>query len=236
MPLGSFVLEAGCGTGQLSNYLGIGGARKVFGTDICMNSLQLAETFRSSHQIENSAFLQMNLFRPCFRDEAFDLVICNGVLHHTSDPKLGFQTLARLVKRGGFLVVGLYNAFGRIPTDLRRVLFRICGPRLAFLDPRIREVRLNEARRRAWFMDQYRHPHESKHTLGQVLRWFDEIGFSFVRGIPPLGLFRPFSAEDRLFEACSPGTPVERFFSQLGMLLAGGREGGFFIMIGQRDR
>jgi SAM-dependent methyltransferase len=45
IPYNSNVLEVGCGTGQLSNFLSIS-CRRVIGTDICMNSLKLGEAFR----------------------------------------------------------------------------------------------------------------------------------------------------------------------------------------------
>ena len=40
------ILEVGCGTGQLSNLLGMRWGRTVFATDICLNSLKLGEEFR----------------------------------------------------------------------------------------------------------------------------------------------------------------------------------------------
>ena len=36
IPFNVNVLEVGCGTGQLSNYLGLA-SRNVFGTDMCLN-------------------------------------------------------------------------------------------------------------------------------------------------------------------------------------------------------
>ena len=47
----------------------------------------------------------------------------------------------------------------------------------------LRDGRLSRDKERAWFADQYRHPHESKHTMGEVLDWFDRTGLSFVRGL-----------------------------------------------------
>ena len=82
------VFEAGCGTGQLSNFLGIGPRRICVGGDMCLNSLKLGSGFRDRFSINNAFFLQMGSVRPPLRDEAFDLVISNGVLHHTSDPEL----------------------------------------------------------------------------------------------------------------------------------------------------
>jgi hypothetical protein len=38
LPDGAIVLEVGCGTGQLTNFLGLSWKRRVFGGDICINS------------------------------------------------------------------------------------------------------------------------------------------------------------------------------------------------------
>jgi hypothetical protein len=43
------------------------------------------------------------------------------------------------------------------------------------------------------------------------------------------------SPQEKLFEASPRGTGLDHFLVQLGMLLSGGREGGFFVMIGRRD-
>lgn len=130
IPQGAFVLEAGCGTGQLANFLGMHWNRRVFGSDICLNSLHLATGFRDRCGIKNAGFLQMNLFRPAFQENTFELVISNGVLHHTGDPFGGFRSLSRLVKLGGFIIIGLYNKIARLTTDLKRTLFRFSGDRL----------------------------------------------------------------------------------------------------------
>src|SRR5271166_4935797 len=101
LPDGAIVLEAGCGTGQLTNFLGLSWKRRVFGGDICINSLRLANGFRERYRIANAAFLQMNLFRPPFRDGSLDVVISNGVLHHTGDARIGFEALLAKLKPGG---------------------------------------------------------------------------------------------------------------------------------------
>ena len=117
LPHGAIVLEAGCGTGQLTNFLGLSWKRRVFGGDICLNSLLLANGFRERYRIANASFLQMNLFRPPFRDGSIDVVISNGVLHHTGDARMGFEALLRKLKPGGLILVGLYNTLCA-PADL----------------------------------------------------------------------------------------------------------------------
>jgi SAM-dependent methyltransferase len=232
IPRGAIVLEAGCGTGQLTNFLGMAPYRKVIGGDICLNSLRLAKAFRDRYSIRNNAFLQMNLFRPPFRDASFDLVVSNGVLHHTGDPAGGFAALARKLKPGGIIVVGLYNSYARLPTRWRRALFERFGESLYFLDSRLRDS-ANADRRRAWFMDQYRHPHESSHSMDEVLGWFDENDIAFVSGIPHLDE-TAFTSDEALFADKSPGSRFARVSTQLGMLLRGGADGGLFLMIGRR--
>jgi SAM-dependent methyltransferase len=234
VPVRAAILEVGCGTGQLSNFLASSSrSRTVFGADLSLSSLNLGEAFRSAHQINNLAFCQMNLFRPAFKAGAFDLVVSNGVLHHTSDPYGAFTSIARLVRPKGFIAVGLYNSFARIPTDARRLLFNLMGDRFAFLDRRLRTPGLNAARWRAWFLDQYKNPHESKHTFGEVLRWFDRDGFEFVSSIPRTDGAEVDSAH-RLFEPHPRGSALDRTAVQMRMLLGGGQDGGLFVMIGRR--
>ncbi len=231
---GATVLEAGCGTGQLSNFLGMTTDRRVFGSDICLNSMKLASKFKNENQIDEVAFVQMNLFKPIFKPASFDVVISNGVLHHTSDPFGGFQSIARLVKPGGHILIGLYNTYGRLTTDFRRVLFRIFGRRFSFFDDHLSNNKVEDQRKHAWYMDQYEHPHESKHTLGEVLNWFDQTGFEFISSIPKSTAFDPFTEDEKLFEPHPKGSAFDHFMVQSGMLMTGGRDGALFIMIGRK--
>jgi SAM-dependent methyltransferase len=232
IPFNTTVLEVGCGTGQLSNFLGIG-CRRVIGTDLCLNSLRLGEAFRREHALSRVRFVQMNLFRPCFKPGQFDVVLCNGVLHHTSDPAGGFKSLVPLVRPGGYIIIGLYNTYGRLATDLRRTVFRLTGGRGSWLDPYLR-TGLGPEKRRAWFADQYQHPHESKHTIGEVLEWFDEAGLTFVRGIPSVSAAGGTIGQTALFEREPRGSRTDHFVSQASQVFTGNREGGFFLMIARR--
>jgi len=233
IPFGARILEVGCGTGQLSNFLGMTWGRNVFGADACLNSLKLGHGFSKDNHIENVCFIQMNLFRPVFKSESFDIVVCNGVLHHTSDPFLGFQAISKLIKLGGFVLIGLYNRYSRLTTDFRRFVFRVSGDRFQFLDPRLRDKNASAVKKHTWFMDQYKNPHASKHSIGEVQRWFDVSGFEFVNSIPK-STGDSFFRDEKLFEPHPRGSKVDHFLVQFGELLRGGRDGGFFIMIGRK--
>jgi SAM-dependent methyltransferase len=230
------LLEVGAGTGQLGNFLSIAN-RRVLSTDLCLNSLRLGQRFRDANQLRNVTFAQMNLFRLPLQAECFDIVICTGVLHHTADPRGGFRALVPLVRRGGYMLVGLYNRYGRLKTRLRRQLARLGGERVAALDPYIREYHVARDKRRAWFMDQYRNPHESLHTMDEVLGWFDEAGIRFVRALPGTVLGSRFSLDYRksLFAEAPRGSRFDRLLSQLQQLVED-VEGGLFVMIGQKER
>ncbi len=233
LPDGALCLEAGCGTGQMTNFLGMSARRKVIGGDICMNSLKLAKGFRDRHHLRNAAFVQMNLFRPPFRDNAFDVIVTNGVLHHTSDARLGFRSLVGKLKPGGLILVGLYNYYGRLTTLWRRWALETFGTGFHWGDPRLKDSKESAGRFKAWFMDQYRHPHETRHSQDEVLRWFAEDGIEFLSGVPqPNG--KDFTLDTQLFQPHPPGSALDRLGVQLGMLLEGGQDGALFIMIGRK--
>lgn len=232
-PFNIRVLEVGCGTGQLTNFLGLA-RRFMFGTDMCLNSLSLAEDFRSRNGIERAGFYQMNLFRPIFKEESFPLVICNGVLHHTEDPSGGFRAISRLVKKGGYIIAGLYNKYGRITIDMRRAVFNLFGKKLFFIDPQLKRMDTDDVKKNAWFMDQYKNPHESRHSIGEVMGWFEKSDFDFIGSIPAAKSFGGTLDSEMLFKKCRKPGRLDLFISQSRLVFSGYKEGGFFVMIGRR--
>jgi len=235
IPFGTRILECGCGTGQLTNFLSVA-SRTVIGTDICMNSLRMAKGFKEANDLQRAHFYQMNLFRPCFKPHSFDLVISNGVLHHTSSPFLAFKTISDLVKPNGYVLIGLYHKYGRTATDLRRKIFNATKDRLRFLDSRATSEDVGQAQRNAWFTDQYKNPHESKHTVGEVLHWLRSTQFTFIHSIPKTVPFERIGQSERLFEPDRPGSAFERFVAGIGMVFTGHREGGFFVVIAKKSK
>lgn len=118
LPFKSKVLEVECGTGQLSNYLSLA-QRDHFGIDMPLNSLKPANEFKEEQELDNVGFYQMNLDRPALREESFDVVLCNGVLCAAVDTDGGFKPISKLVKLGGYVLLGLYNTYGRLIKNFR---------------------------------------------------------------------------------------------------------------------
>ena len=232
IPYDARVVEIGCGTGQLTNFLAIA-HRDVIGVDVCLNSLKLASRFKTTHGLERATFAQSNLFRPALRDGFFDVVISNGVLHHTADARLAFQRISRLARPGGYVIVGLYNRYSRTLHAARRSVFRWTGVTSEWLDPQFGQIGAR-GKREAWFRDQYCHPHETSHTLDEVLGWLPENSLEFVNSVPKPEPGSRLEADEQLFAPRSPGTAISRVFSQLASMGNGYREGGFFIVIARR--
>jgi len=233
VPPGIRIIECGCGTAQLSNFLSAAN-REVFATDICVNSLRMGKKFADEQGAGRVRFVQQNLFRPAFKPGTFHLVISNGVLHHTSDPRRAFQSIASLVAPGGYILIGLYHRWGRLACDARRFLYRVTGERFKSLDQEVARDDASEARREAWFNDQYRHPHESKHTIRETLGWLADVGFSFVTSIPSPRLFAPIGDGFQLFAPTRPAGALELGLAEWLQTFSGGRDNGFFVVLGRR--
>ncbi|MBI4707553.1 MAG: methyltransferase domain-containing protein [Candidatus Omnitrophica bacterium] len=233
VPLEAKIIECGCGTGQLTNFLSLRG-RSVIGTDICVNSLKLGQKFKEKAGIDGAHFLQMNLFYPAFKENTFDLVISKGVLHHTADPKAGFRAISRLVKPGGYILIGLYHKYGRLITNFRQVIFKLTGERFYSLDPILGDKKISPLKKKIWLYDQYKHPRESKHTLREVFGWLNDYGFSFVKSYPRFKLFGSPGVSKNAFLSEAPSHVLEILFSEIAMSTGGSKNGGFFVVIAKK--
>jgi SAM-dependent methyltransferase len=225
------IVEVGCGTGQMSLYLARAD-RQVVAADLSLDSLRLGAAAARRFGLGGVRFVETDLHRPGLRKGAFDVVYCSGVLHHTPDPRSAFGRVASLARPGGMIVLGLYNAMARLPLRLRRAVGRATGFRWIPFDPVLRDRRHEPARRRAWLRDQYLHPEESRHTHGEVLRWFAENGVDYVRAFPS-ALFDD-DDESGLFDPAPDRWPLEGWLAQLGWMAQLGHEGGLFVMVGRR--
>ena len=227
--MGSNILEAGCGTGQMSIILSRY-ARQIYGIDLSKGSLIEAKQFINSNDIKSVHLFRMNIFKLFFEENTFDVIISNGVLHHTYNPKLAFSKLVRVLKPGGIIVIGLYHRYGRIIQKIRQSLIKNFGDSFKFLDKRFRE-KISYKKKYAWFLDQYKNPSETTHTYLEVLNWFKVESVEFLSSIP-----FDFNPENKLFQKREVKNRFEIFLKEISLAfnLRQISEGGFFVMIGKK--
>ena len=224
------IVEIGCGTGQMCLYLARAD-RLIVGADLTRASLLLAVAAARRFGLDRVRFVETDLRRPGLRAGAFDVVYSSGVLHHTPDPRASFARVVQLARPGGTIVLGVYNAFARIPLRVRRLVARLTGFRLIPFDPVLRDRQHEAARREAWVRDQYHHPEEHRHTLAEVQGWFAENHIEYLRAFPSAVMGdRP----EALFARAADNWRVEGWLAQLGWMRVLGHEGGLFFTIGRR--
>ncbi len=98
---GRTILDAGCGTGQLSLPL-ILAAHPVIGVDV---SEAMLERARAKVPAEASAVFQVGDVRQLdFADATFDLVLVSKLFQHVSEWQRGARELLRVTRSGGHLV------------------------------------------------------------------------------------------------------------------------------------
>ena len=235
---GKNIIEVGSGTSQLSIALASGTNNKIVAFDPTLESLRLGLNFAEKNKVNNVTFVNGDLFSDSFIPGYFDIVWCSGVLHHTESAKEGFKLIANWARPDGYIIIGLYNLYGRLRTVFRQFLFRLLGKGklaraiVSFLDPILRKD-ISKQKKLAWFQDQYEHPVESLHTLDEVLDWFDENNVEFISSIPSCDM----NAVDyeHMFNGGNRGDLATRIFSQIAMLFSSfGSEGGLFLVIGRK--
>lgn len=184
IPLSAFAgkrcFDAGCGGGRGSILMAQAGAAEVVGMDLSATNIRSCRARAKQKRLANARFVQHSLIDIPYADESFDVVWCNGVLHHTVDPDRGLCEITRILKKGGHLWLYLYGSGGvywRIMDWIRRLLHdldvRQCITLLRLMDmpvPRIAE-----------WMDDWFVPVLQRYTVADVERRLVELGYVQTR-------------------------------------------------------
>lgn len=107
---GRLVLDAGVGNGQNENHFGQY-PRAIVGVDI---SRSVDAAYRHWNMRLPIYFVQADIYNLPFENNTFDIVISDGVLHHTPETKKALGIISNMVKTGGYLMFYVYKKKGPI--------------------------------------------------------------------------------------------------------------------------
>ena len=96
------VLDAGCGTAAVIELLSRKYPDKEYtGIDISEKMIDVA----NKKHLKNARFVQGDCENLPFEKESFDAVICSQSFHHYTDPQAFFNSVSRVLKNGGRLIL-----------------------------------------------------------------------------------------------------------------------------------
>lgn len=173
---GKRCLDAGCGSGRGTVLMARAGAAHVVAFDFADKNLETTRTHCRRFGLTNVTTEQGSLLDIPFENDAFDIVWCNGVLHHTVDPDRALREVARVLHPGGHLWLYLYGSGGIywFMVDFMREWLRDIGPEACLDELLAMGVPIG---RTAEFIDDWFVPTLRRYIRPDVSRRLAELGF-----------------------------------------------------------
>ena len=174
------IIDIGCGPGFLTNTISyLHPEKTVVGIDF--NPIAVKRANEVSNQLKlNSIFKQEDIFQYNPKVK-FNLAISIGVLHHTNNCFEGIKLIIKnMINKKGKIYIGLYNQYGREPFLEYFNNFKKKGASKNELFNKYSELHHNledKTHLKSWFRDQVLHPHETQHSIKDVLKFLDSLSF-----------------------------------------------------------
>jgi len=117
----SLIYDAGCGRGHKTAWIAeLAPHALVIGIDIADSVVEASEKYSS---YENLIFIRGDITKSIFKNETFDFIVCDQVLHHTKNPPATLRELVRVLKQNGEIATYVY-AKKALPRELIDEYFR----------------------------------------------------------------------------------------------------------------
>lgn len=124
---GKKCIDLGCGSGRYVIAMADLGASEAHGFDLSDRAIADATARAGRLGYTNTHFQAGSMLDMPYADESFDFVSCNGVIHHTTDPKKSLAELARITRKDGVAYIMIYGS-GELWWDLTDMIREIMAP------------------------------------------------------------------------------------------------------------
>lgn len=148
------VLDVGCGTGLITNLFALRYPHSQFTAIDFADSIDFAQSFAKANQINNVQFIKQD-FDQLSTQRSYDVVICQGALHHMPNYVDAANKLVQLTDKT--LIVGLYHPWGKLVKKWTRINYG------------------NDILQQ----DQENHPYERSFTASDVIRMFANLDLRY---------------------------------------------------------
>jgi SAM-dependent methyltransferase len=185
------ILVAGCGTGLGVQVAQIYTGARVLAVDLSLSSLSYAKRTTPPALADRVDYVQADILKLGAIGRDFDLIDCQGVLHHMRDPFEGWRVLLSLLRPGGIMHLGLYSEIARrdvvaarafiaergyaaTPEDIRRCRDDLLKAHMASVSRFSDFFSTSECR------DLLFHVQESRTTIPAIKAFIDGHGLKFI--------------------------------------------------------
>ena len=128
----------------------------------------------------------------------FDMLVCDGVLHHTFDPVVGLNMILKSMKRGAVVIISMAEYHGWFKRNLQRSFVRerstneketIVLSKKYFQEHLDRAVKFGLRTEEAVIADTFINPQIQPTKLQTICRSFIQNGISYLAAYPTLNCF-----------------------------------------------
>jgi len=197
-PRGRTFGDIACGTGlMMLDYAREFPATTFVGYDISETSVGLVNQTMAEESVSNARAQVQDIMTLDVASE-FDYIVSWGTVHHLPDPARGVAILARALKPGGILRLGVYGYYGNWERRVQQeIIAAICEPDDGDDEARIAAVRTWASGDRNfknyytappvdlgddnWVVDEFLHVWEQHLQLREVVAWLRGQGMRVLR-------------------------------------------------------